>query len=465
MKVLIFCLLFPLFLWNQNLYSQEKEVLKSIVYTLASDSMQGRKAGTEGQKKAAQYIVEFYRKNNIPNIYGTLDSMGYLQKFSIENFNTSTRMLAVKGGDTVIFFESQVLTQNREKIVVDDDVKIYQATNIATLRKITDTLSLEGSAVAIIISPKHYRSITRKVFNRTFLLPVDSLSGGGNMHEAGEYAFLLKFLTRFSHDSHRTLFLFNHKEIDSRKLFDREEGRITVKSGVRFLIARGAGYHNLQTENVVSAIFSNNPDAPWIVLGAHYDHLGLGGINSGSLAFSSQKIHPGADDNASGTAAVMNIAQYFSRQGNQTQNNLLFVAFTAEELGLLGSEYFVNSPMLPSKTKGMINFDMIGRPESAKYQRNYVYAKKIPRHKPTFQPMKKISVDSLVVTTKVPLIESVLFRWGSDHVSFRHKSTPCLVLFTGTHEDYHKPTDTPEKLQYDNMERIVRWVIHLLENL
>jgi aminopeptidase YwaD len=202
-----------------------------------------------------------------------------------------------------------------------------------------------------------------------------------------------------------------------------------------------------------------------IVIGGHYDHLGKGG-HSGSLAPNSTEVHHGADDNASGTSAVIELARQFS----QTKNNkrtLIFIAFSGEEEGLIGSKFYVNNPIFPlDKTVAMINMDMIGRLRDGKLTvggigtasewKNLVEGRnKLVR---TFES----PVISSTTTIEFPNLQLSEDGFGpSDHSSFYSKQIPVLFFFTGSHEDYHKPSDTADKINFDGLKQIISYVYEI----
>src|SRR6202044_2619388 len=187
------------------------------------------------------------------------------------------------------------------------------------------------------------------------------------------------------------------------------------------------------TENVAGYLPGLTDE--YIGIGAHYDHLGLGEQFSMAPSLAGT-IHPGADDNASGTAGVIELARWFSAQPKQ-KRGILFLTFAGEELGLLGSSYFVNHPALAlDKDVAMINMDMIGRVRDGKIFIGGVG---------TGTTLKKLLEE---VTPKYGLhIDYSEAGYGSsDHTSFTAKQVPVLCFFSGLHADYHKPSDTWDKI-------------------
>jgi aminopeptidase YwaD len=217
-----------------------------------------------------------------------------------------------------------------------------------------------------------------------------------------------------------------------------------------------------------------------IVIGAHYDHLGRGGM--GSLAANSTEIHHGADDNASGTSALIELARQFA-QAKNNKRTLIFIAFGGEEEGLLGSRYYVNNPVFPiEKTVAMINMDMIGRLNADKLNVGGIgtaseWRELVVRTNPKREfysqvttPIKTegdlVLMGTATTTGFAPMFTLQLNEDGfgpSDHSSFYGKQIPVLFFFTGTHLDYHKPSDTAEKINYEGLKRITNYVSEIVK--
>jgi hypothetical protein len=187
----------------------------------------------------------------------------------------------------------------------------------------------------------------------------------------------------------------------------------------------------------------------YVIVGAHYDHLGLG--DEHSLAPSQiGQIHHGADDNASGTAGVIELARWFARQPQQ-QRGILFMTFAGEELGLLGSAYYASHPILPlEKAVAMLNMDMIGRVRADN---------KISVNGTGTGSTLGAIVDGIQIPSnlKLDLSESTGYG-GSDHISFSAKQVPVIFFFSGLHGDYHKPSDTADKIDSAKAASVVSYV-------
>ena len=243
--------------------------------------------------------------------------------------------------------------------------------------------------------------------------------------------------------------------------------------------------------NVIGILPGTDPQlkSEAIIIGAHYDHLGRGG--AGSLAANSTDIHHGADDNASGTSAVLELARQFAKE-KKNKRTLIFMAFGGEEEGLLGSKHYVNNPVWPlDKTIAMINLDMVGRLKDDKLTIGGVgtasewnitldtvmsqwlrrelqtgidnYGKegagKEKRHSATTKlPREIVAIEKPVASRSLNLQRNEDGFGPSDHSSFYGKKIPVLFFFTGTHPDYHKPSDTFDKINYAGLAAITDYV-------
>ena len=210
------------------------------------------------------------------------------------------------------------------------------------------------------------------------------------------------------------------------------------------------------TANVVGVLEGGDPvlKKEAIVIGAHYDHIGLGEL--GSLAEGrGQEIHNGADDNASGTAGLIELARALALQRASVKRSIVFVAFTAEEEGLLGSKHYVSAPAFPlENTVAMINMDMIGRMKDDRVivggsGTSPLWKEMLPRLRPANLDLK-FQDDG----------------YGpSDHASFYAKDVPVLFFFTGVHQDYHRPSDDFDKINLTGAGKVLSLVFETAQEL
>ena len=214
-----------------------------------------------------------------------------------------------------------------------------------------------------------------------------------------------------------------------------------------------------KTQNVVAFLKGSDPklNGEVIIIGGHFDHLGMGGLNSSSRKQDTIAIHNGADDNASGIAAMLEIAQKLAKQQSKIKRSIVFIAFAGEEQGLLGSKYFVNNPLVDlSKAQAMINLDMVGRLNKEKqlqvggvgtsdYGLNLLLANANP--------------DSLKLATTPE-------GYGpSDNASFYGKNIPVYFFTTGAHLDYHTPFDDVVRINFEGLKSTADFVYNLTLSL
>lgn len=207
--------------------------------------------------------------------------------------------------------------------------------------------------------------------------------------------------------------------------------------------------------NVAGVLEADGPQAKeTVVIGAHYDHLGYGGF--GSRRPNSREIHNGADDNASGTAALLELARRFAGRQQPPARRMLFIAFSAEERGLIGSNYYVNNPLYPLEdTVAMVNFDMIGT-----LRDNSLGVHGIGSGK-QFDSI----VDEAAKKTDLEIQKNVGVMAASDHFPFYQKKIPVIFFFTGLTETYHTPDDDVERLNFEGMVKIVDYAEVFLQLL
>ncbi|HYG11539.1 MAG TPA: M20/M25/M40 family metallo-hydrolase, partial [Pyrinomonadaceae bacterium] len=296
------------------------------------------------------------------------------------------------------------------------------------------------------------------------------------------------------------------RELGDKPAETRAEGGAQNGQGVRVnhsKMLRNAGFH-LATEivrreapaaNVIGILEGSDAKLKneVVVIGAHYDHLGRGG--QGSLAGREGEIHYGADDNASGVAGLLELARTFARERKSVRRTLVFIAFGGEEEGLLGSSYYVRNPALPlAQTVAMINLDMIGRMKenrlivggvgtSAEWKKWIAQAndglhlnvtaagttspeEEVKRgNYPVVTGANGGSIATAAQGARFALTMTEDGFGPSDHASFYARQTPVLFFWTGTHEDYHKPSDTADRINYEGELRIVSFVRDIVRSL
>jgi Zn-dependent M28 family amino/carboxypeptidase len=278
---------------------------------------------------------------------------------------------------------------------------------------------------------------------------------------------------------------------DSRKTTSNAELRLPVR-GLKLDFSVNVVRRESPSFNVIGVLPGSDPKlkSEAIVIGAHYDHLGMGGEGSGSLS-AKTGIHHGADDNASGVAGVIELARMLSSQ--KLRRTVIFIAFSGEEEGLIGSSYYVNHPIVPlANTIAMINMDMIGRLKerslivggvgTAQEWRSLIEASNdvqgmtVTLNSPGADRTLQVGIPVVMGSNGKPVVSMNSARkfaltlnedgYGpSDHSSFYGKQVPVLFFWTGTHNDYHKPSDTAEKINYEGEATIVGFVDRIIRDL
>ena len=244
-----------------------------------------------------------------------------------------------------------------------------------------------------------------------------------------------------------------------------EELGIEAKGTKGYLqpFALAAQGHHGQTHHLKGKIANNvvawldNGAKQTIVIGAHYDHLGIGHDGSSLDPKPQGKIHNGADDNASGTSGVLELARYFKQNGLRENHNFLFICFSGEELGLLGSKYFADNPTIPlEQIHCMLNMDMIGR---LKDDENTLAIHGVGTSDQWGRILNTLEGKPLQFSRDSSGVGS------SDYTSFYLKDIPVIGLFTGAHEDYHKPSDDIDKLNFPGEVKVLKLAVQILEEV
>jgi len=448
--ILIILLLQAFFLQGQNftnLSAEENESLKnslqSHVQALAHDSMMGREAGTEGELKAMYYIAGQFKKAGLQ----PLPEKNYWIPFTFSEgytYSSGTIELNKKAYNLTTYFVylNPLVNYNFSGKIVrignglsDDDYKQTDPTNNKNIVLVVD---INFSDSCDSPNDMRYMPLLEKAVNRATRLNPEAVIlvssdpkkfpaiGGMNLDNAQPNIPVLCVGASLS----KRILKKNAVEIKSTCTYSKNEK---------------TGY------NVAAFINNNKPTT--LVFGAHYDHLGYG--NSGSLS-TEKAIHNGADDNASGTALLIEMARSIYAKGF-TDHNYVFVAFSAEEKGLLGSKAFLNQNLVNSKSMlAMLNFDMVGRMDGTSPKLNILGTGTATEW------------DSLITTAysgPVTINKSESGVAGSDQMSFYLKSIPVLFFITGMHEDYHKPGDDAEKINASGMTEVYQVALNLTQTL
>ncbi|HKS09186.1 MAG TPA: M20/M25/M40 family metallo-hydrolase [Pyrinomonadaceae bacterium] len=448
-----------------GIVAQQPDRIQTDVKYLSSDALEGRRTGTKGATEAARYVAKEFARLKLKSL-----STGYLQKFPY--------VADVSLGKT------NALTFGSDKLEPGVD---WLPLGFSSSAKIDGGLVFVG--YGITASELNHNDYANANATGKIAMALQGTPDGANPHgqfarfegvrwkavaarNAGAKALIVIAREANFKDDRLTKLAYDNMAGDaglpviviSRQAADRLLGS-QLSQLERSPTSRSlTGEINLTTDivrnevpayNVVAVLEGSDPQLKneVIIIGAHYDHLGRGG--EGSLAPSSGDIHHGADDNASGTAGVIELARLFTEQKPKPKRTIVFMAFGGEEEGLLGSNYYVNHPLLPlANTVAMINMDMIGRMKDRRLVIGGVG---------TAKEWRDIMAADTEKSFQLTLNED---GFGpSDHSSFYARQIPVLFFWTGTHNDYHKPSDTFEKINYDDEALILKMVARIVNQL
>ncbi|MEN9964626.1 MAG: hypothetical protein RL582_1721, partial [Bacteroidota bacterium] len=408
----------------------DKKILKKLkqeVVFLADDKLEGRRTGTAGEKLAAEHISQLFEANGL---VPKGDNNQYFQNFRVVE--------GLKLGD------KNRMSINNESLMlgVDYSPLSYSANGSIDLAANSDEIMLFDLKSKKAESSPH-GDFENEVYESCLAIAKTHALKLLVLFNSGENGLPMAFDAKNKKEKLSIPVIFINQE--KAKLFSgnaAENAKVSIQTEVEENVRNGI--------NVVGMV--DNGAAQTIVLGAHFDHLGYGEDHNSLYAGNEPKIHHGADDNASGTSALIMLSELLKGKKNQ-KYNYLFIAFSGEELGLFGSKYFVEHPTVPlSSVRYMINMDMIGRLNDS------TNAITVGGFGTSPSWGKMIRMNEQGFTIKVDSSGS----GPSDHTSFYKKNIPVLFFFTGTHSDYHKPSDLPEKINYAGMLRIVNLIRYVI---
>ncbi len=455
--------------------------LKDHLYTYASDEFEGRETGTPGQKKAIAYLKAEYENLGIP---AAKSDGNYFQEVPLEISKLPEGNLTFNGkefinGEHVLTFASAKSTFNELIYVgygiedenysdytdVDVDGKLIllkagEPKNADGTYAVTGSmeksawsnmseslgkrveLAMEKGAVGVL----YYDPENFSRFKRRFDYMKDNDSGRMEIAESGNSEFYSFFIDQ---ELAQTLLPSIASQDNSQS--------IEATVSLNFQSAND----KIASENVAAIIKGSEKPNEYLIISSHLDHIGITGEN---------EINNGADDDGSGTVALLEIAEAFKNAadaGNGPKRSVVFLHVTGEEKGLLGSQYYTDvDPIFPlSQTVADLNIDMIGRIDpNRKGERNYVYL--IGSDKLSTE-LHELSEEVNNKYTNIELDYTYndendpnRFYYRSDHYNFAKNNIPIIFYFNGTHDDYHRPSDTPDKINYDLLENRARLVFY-----
>jgi len=487
MKKSILCLLlalsFAMLSFSQN-YSNidfaqrisEKDLEKN-VEALCSYKMQGRETGTKGQKNAAVYIYSQFKHAALKAIDKSQDSLSYFQSFKLSKlrlpsgtikvnnrtFRNYTDFVAdpiqdsISNNLEVIFIGSSPI-ENYSKIDFTDKAICFLTSNFNKAFTQAYKIWKHSKPKLILFNDpintkafNQYIHLKKRIRNNRFSLiaPIkDSidLKGQSGFHKYLKKTQLIPISTRLAKE------ITGLRSKQLIKIATNGLNQKMIRSRLKFKLIKED--ESVKTENVLALIEGSEKPGEYILISAHYDHLG----SHNGL------VYKGANDNASGTAALIEIAETFKQvelKGYSPKKSLIFVAFTGEEKGLLGSKYFVNnSPVSLQSIKTNLNMDMLGRIDDKHQNPDYIYllgtSDLAPKFKSISDSLNRL-YPKLILDYEYDQAHNPLYV-ASDQASFVEKGIPSIMYFNGLHDDYHTIKDTADKLNYKNIKRVAQLV-------
>ncbi len=403
--------------------------LQKHVVLLASDSLEGRRTGTIGEQKTVAYLAAFYTALDI-HPKGT---EGYLQPFSIEEGKgfTAKSKLNVAG---------VVLEPNEDYFPLpwSSEGKINTTASVS-LHESGDTWWIDIN-----------RTLEENQNNPHFLLATHLLNDAKSAKENGATAII--FYNSVKPAEEMTYMPKDRTEpigIPVVYLTANAIRKLSIDHTSNPKLIASLGFEKLGRTGTNVVSFIDNKALFTVVIGAHLDHLGYG-EDENSRHTGEPAIHNGADDNASGTAAVLEVARLL-KEKKDNRFNFLFIHFSGEELGLYGSKYFTDHPTINlGEVSYMINLDMVGRLSDSKALTVGGFGTS-----PAWPELTRSQQGFLLKVDSSG-------TGPSDHTSFYRKDIPVLFLFTGLHTDYHKPGDDADKINYNGLAEIVTYLENII---
>ena len=407
--------------------------IKQVVHYLASDRLEGRRTGTEGERMAYEYIQKQFRRAGLTTV---LENKSYVQSFEVKEGRT-------------ISAETKVNLLGRN---LETNVDFFPFSFSGSCTNLSFGAVWKDDRIAL--------TDLKDAFNQNKTNP---------HFDSKEY--IIEISKKAIEEKKSIVIVYNSSENKDSLYFDSKDKTAPLNIPVVYFTKKTIdeikNMSNIKAvpcnlsinisekistgHNVVGYI--NNGVAYTVVVGAHFDHLGYGQDHNSLYTGTTPMIHNGADDNASGTAAMIAMTKQLQKK-SYSAFNYLFVAFSGEELGLFGSKYFTeHAPVDIKKINYMVNMDMVGRLNDSTrgitiggYGTSPAWGKLIDVHDRSFT----IKIDSAG-------------SGPSDHTSFYRKELPVLFFFTGTHSDYHKPSDDAEKINYKGASDIVQYILSVIK--
>ena len=468
--------------------------LKKHLTIVAGADMQGRETGTEGQKKAALYIENDFKslglrpgnKDAYQQLYPLLQDTIFSSRLAIagkeygfgkdymlsaltsSNKNITARKIVFAGyGISDSAYDDYAGIDAKDAVVVlalgeprQGNQSLFPTTGRtqgwSSIGRKMQAAASKGAVAIFVVSPRMATidSAVAASQRRSNLYLAGRQTGDASRPNAATISQAL-FKELFGNDYADTVF----RKFTASEKFSPGDYRTASKEVV--FNCQKSSLEKANSSNVLAVLEGTDKKDEYVFLTAHYDHLGL---RNGTVFY-------GADDDGSGTVSVLEMAEAFTKakaDGNGPRRTIVFMTVSGEEKGLWGSEYYGDHPLFPlDKTTVDLNTDMVGRLDPKRTygdSTNYVYVIGDDKLSSDLKPISeavnkkytKLELDYKYNDPKDP--ERIYFR--SDHYNFARKGVPILFYFNGTHADYHRPTDTVDKINFDVMEKRVRFIFY-----
>lgn len=426
----------------QKLKKEDKQLIANLqqhVQYLADDKLEGRRTGTQGEKLAAEYISSEFNKIGLQ----PKGSNGFLQPFDVKEgkqVNPSTHLI-IDGNNLLLNKDFFPLAYSANASVEALPSLALQEPNMPwfyDVKELLDTVAANPHFdlnEALIDKAKE----ARKKGANAFLVYNSSSQTDGLKFDGKDRSEVLSIPVVYI------------TQQASKKYMNDASAALDIKLKTDISEKKRTG------SNVIG--YLDNGAITTVILGAHFDHLGFGEDGNSREVEKKGLVHNGADDNASGAAALIELARLL-KTSKLKNNNYLFIAFSGEELGLYGSKYFTEHPSVDlSKVNYMINLDMVGRLSDS----THVVTVGGYGTSPSWGSLFNLKGKNKLFTGDIVFRYDSSGTGPSDHTSFYLKNIPVLFYFTGLHSDYHKPTDDYNKINYIGEMNLIRHIYSLIQ--
>lgn len=427
--------------------------LREKLSVLAHDSLEGRETGERGQMIAAKYIADKFKSYGLQPPVPVGDEMSYFQMLPLKQ-STWTNLYVRKGEETIdnldgfVYF-SQAETMGEEYV---EAVFIGDGSDL-------EGLNVEGKFVASINGVLTEQTMeAAKELGATGVISIMEDNSQFNSLKGRAGRFFRPRL-RFDFDNNSDILLIVNDE-KATWLFEKSVSDLMVGDEANFILNADKVIVPKESMNVLGFLEGSEKPEEVLVITAHYDHIGIKG----------DQINNGADDDGSGTSSVLEIAEAFAtaaKKGRRPKRSILFMTVAGEEKGLLGSRYYTDvNPIFPlENTVANLNIDMVGRVDDAhKDNPDYIYLIGSDKLSSELHNLSE-KVNKAFVGINLDYKyndenDPNRFYYRSDHYNFAKNDIPVIFYFNGTHADYHRPTDTIDKINFEQMEKRARLVFY-----